>query len=141
MRTTASNSTAFPSSLAAFTCTVFGVLPSLSASMPVMSKVSEPSSFSEAADSPSGNCSGMTPMPIRLERGMRSNDSVMTARTPRTLVHVDAQSREGLGDDRTYAQKAVALGRPLAIRARAVFLAAQHDQRGFGRRVVLRGVV
>ncbi len=62
--------------------------------MPVMSKVSVPSSLSEAADSPSGNCSGMTPMPIRLERWMRSNDSVMTARTPSRLVPLAAQSRE-----------------------------------------------
>ena len=94
MRTTASNSTAVPSDLVAVTCTVFGVLPVLSASMPVMSNTSVPSSLSEAADAPAGNCSGMTPMPIRLDRWMRSKDSVMTARTPSRLVPLAAQSRE-----------------------------------------------
>ena len=62
--------------------------------MPVMSNVSVPSSLSDAADSPAGNCSGMTPMPIRLERWMRSKDSVITARTPSRLVPLAAQSRD-----------------------------------------------
>ncbi len=79
MRTTASNSTFEPSSLVAVTLTVFGVLPSLSSVIPAMSKVSVPSSLRLAADSPAGNCSGMTPMPIRFDRWMRSKDSVMTA--------------------------------------------------------------
>ena len=33
-------------------------------------------------------------MPIRFERWMRSNDSVMTARTPSRLVPFAAQSRD-----------------------------------------------
>ena len=94
MRTTASNSTLEPSVLVAVTFTVFGVLPLLSSSMPVMSKVSVPSSLSDAADSPAGNCSGMTPIPIRFDRWMRSKDSVITARTPSRLVPLAAQSRE-----------------------------------------------
>ena len=43
---------------------------------------------------PSGNCSGSTPMPIRLERWMRSKDSAMTARTPSSVVPLAAQSRD-----------------------------------------------
>ena len=62
--------------------------------MPVMSKTSVPSSPSDLADLPSGNCSGMTPMPIRLERWMRSNDSAITARTPSSRVPLAAQSRD-----------------------------------------------
>ena len=59
-----------------------------------MSNTSVPSNFKDAADSPAGNCSGMTPMPMRFERWMRSNDSVITARTPSRLVPLAAQSRE-----------------------------------------------
>jgi hypothetical protein len=55
---------------------------------------SVPSSPSESALSPAGNCSGTTPMPMRFERWMRSNDSVMTALTPRRLVPLAAQSRD-----------------------------------------------
>ncbi len=67
MRTTASNSTS-----PAVTLTVLGVVPSLSAVMPEIENVSSPVRPSDSAVSPSGNCSGMTPMPIRLERWMRS---------------------------------------------------------------------
>src|SRR5580693_4137600 len=95
MRTTASNSTVFPPSLLALTCTVFGVLPSLSASMPVMSNTSVPSRPNDSAVLPSGNCSGITPMPIRLDRWMRSNDSAITARTPSSRVPLVAQSDVG----------------------------------------------
>src|SRR5690606_19455318 len=47
----------------------------------------------------------------------------------------------GLGDDGADAEQPGALGRPVAGRAGAVLLAAQHDQRGVLRGVVLRGVV
>mgnify|MGYP002508135268 CR=1 FL=1 len=49
---------------------------------------------SDSADSPSGNCSGSTPMPMRLERWMRSKLSTMTALTPSIAVPFAAQSRE-----------------------------------------------
>ena len=42
----------------------------------------------------SGNCSGRTPMPIRLERWIRSKLSAITARTPSSFVPFAAQSRE-----------------------------------------------
>ena len=61
--------------------------------MPVMSKTSVPSSPSDVGDSPAGNCSGSTPMPIRLERWMRS---------------------KRLGDHRPHAEQAV----PLAAQSR-----------------------
>ena len=76
------------------TCTVSGTGPSLIAVMPVMSKVSVPSRPSDSADSPAGNCSGSTPIPIRLERWIRSNDWVITARTPSSAVPFAAQSRD-----------------------------------------------
>ncbi|CNU29984.1 Uncharacterised protein [Mycobacterium tuberculosis] len=94
MRTTASNSIVAPSPLVAWTHTVLGVLPSLSTSIPVMSKTSVPSSPNDDADFPSGNCSGITPMPIRLDRWIRSNDSAITARTPSSNVPLAAQSRD-----------------------------------------------
>ena len=71
MRTTASNSIG-PSAPSAWTLTVFGVVPSLSASTPVMVKVSSPVRPRLVADSPLGYCSGSTPMPMRLERWIRS---------------------------------------------------------------------
>ena len=74
--------------------TVFGVVPSLSAVMPEIENVSVPSRPSESAVSPAGNCSGMTPMPIRLERWMRSKLSAMTAWTPSSAVPLAAQSRD-----------------------------------------------
>ena len=40
--------------------------------MPVIENVSSPVSPSDSAVSPSGYCSGITPMPIRLERWIRS---------------------------------------------------------------------
>ena len=46
------------------------------------------------AFSPSLNCSGSTPMPMRLERWMRSKLSAMTALTPSSIVPLAAQSRE-----------------------------------------------
>ena len=51
MRTSASNSTVEPSSLAAVTFTVLGVRPSLSSVTPEIEKVSVPSRPSESADS------------------------------------------------------------------------------------------
>ncbi len=41
-----------------------------------------------------GNCNGSTPMPMRLERWMRSKLSVITALTPSMTVPLAAQSRE-----------------------------------------------
>ena len=49
---------------------------------------------SESADSPAGNCSGSTPIPMRFERWIRSKLSVMTARTPSSAVPLAAQSRD-----------------------------------------------
>ena len=63
-------------------------------SRPVIETSSSPVRPSEDADSPSGNCSGSTPMPTRLERWMRSKDCAITARTPSRLVPLAAQSRE-----------------------------------------------
>ena len=40
------------------------------------------------------NSSGSTPMPIRFDRWMRSNDSTSTARTPSSAVPLAAQSRD-----------------------------------------------
>ena len=60
----------------------------------MIENVSSPVSPSDSAVSPSGNCSGSTPMPIRLERWMRSYDSAMTARTPSSMVPLAAQSRD-----------------------------------------------
>ena len=68
--------------------------PSLSASTPVMENVSSPVRPSDSAVWPSGYCSGITPMPIRFERWMRSYDSAMTALTPRSEVPLAAQSRD-----------------------------------------------
>ena len=45
-------------------------------------------------DVPSSKHNGSTPMPMRFERWMRSNDCVMTARTPSRLGPFAAQSRE-----------------------------------------------
>ena len=69
MRTTASNSMLCPSPS---TLTVRGVVPSLSPVTPVNENVSSPVRPSDSAVSPSGYCSGSTPMPIRLERWIRS---------------------------------------------------------------------
>ena len=70
--------------------TVFGG----AASRPTMSNVSLPVSPRLCAFSPSLNCSGSTPMPMRLERWMRSKLSAMTALTPSSMVPLAAQSRE-----------------------------------------------
>jgi hypothetical protein len=43
---------------------------------------------------PSVNCSGSTPMPIRLDRWIRSKEAASTARTPSRAVPLAAQSRE-----------------------------------------------
>ena len=58
------------------------------------SKLSSPVRPSEATLSPAANCSGSTPIPIRLERWMRSKLSAITARTPSSFVPFAAQSRE-----------------------------------------------
>ena len=67
MRTTASNSVS-----PAVTFTVRGVFPSLSSVTPVKENSSSPVRPRLSAVSPSGYCSGSTPMPIRLERWIRS---------------------------------------------------------------------
>ncbi len=66
----------------------------IASARPVIENVSSPVSPSEAALSPSRNCSGSTPMPIRFERWMRSKLSAITARTPSSFVPLAAQSRE-----------------------------------------------
>lgn len=68
MRTTASNSTP----VSVVTLTVDGVEPLFSSSTPLKEKVSSPVSPSVWAEWPSGYWSGRTPMPMRLERWMRS---------------------------------------------------------------------
>src|SRR6185436_20275817 len=45
-------------------------------------------------DVPSSKQSGTTPMPIKLDRWMRSNDWVITARMPSRVEPLAAQSRE-----------------------------------------------
>ena len=85
--------------------------------MPVIENVSSPVRPSDSAFSPSGNCSGMTPMPIRFERWIRSYDSAMTALTPSSEVPLAAQSRD---EPEPYS------------------LPAEDDQRGAGGDVVLR---
>ena len=55
---------------------------------------SSPSRPSDCAVSPSGSCSGSTPIPIRFERWMRSKLSAITARTPSSAVPFAAQSRD-----------------------------------------------
>ena len=70
------------------------MVPSLISAMPSMLYVSLPVRPRDSALAPGLNWSGSTPMPIRLERWMRSNDSTSTARTPSSTVPFAAQSRE-----------------------------------------------
>ncbi len=63
-------------------------------SIPSMSYVSNPVSPSDWRVSPFTNSSGRTPIPTRLDRWIRSNDSAMTARTPSRSVPFAAQSRD-----------------------------------------------
>jgi hypothetical protein len=56
--------------------------------------VSAPVSPSESADCPGRNCSGKTPMPTRLERWIRSNDSAKIARTSSSFGPLAVQSRD-----------------------------------------------
>ena len=67
---------------------------SLTSASPETVNSSSPVRPSDSRVSPCGNCSGSTPIPIRLERWMRSYDSAMTARTPSSAVPLAAQSRE-----------------------------------------------
>ena len=85
-----------PALAAAFTrsCEGIGSPGGLAAARPSIQKRSSPVSPSDPAASPAGNCSGSTPMPIRLERWMRSKLSAITALTPSSLVPLAAQSRE-----------------------------------------------
>ena len=55
--------------------------------------VSSPTRRSFSHESPSLNCSGSTPMPIRLERWMRSKLRATTASMPSSAVPLAAQSR------------------------------------------------
>ena len=71
MRTVASNSSTRPS-FSIETVTVRGVTPSLSAVMPEIEIVSSPVRPMSSAVLPAGNCSGSTPIPIRLDRWIRS---------------------------------------------------------------------
>ena len=86
----ASKLTGSPPSRDAVTSTLFA---SPSSRSPT-SKVSSPVRPSESIVSPSGNWSGTTPIPIRLERWIRSKLSAITARTPSSFVPFAAQSRE-----------------------------------------------
>ncbi|KAG1531638.1 hypothetical protein G6F50_016589 [Rhizopus delemar] len=61
---------------------------------PVMAITSEPSRPRLCAFSPLRNCSGSTPMPIRLVRWMRSKPSATMASTPASRTPLAAQSRE-----------------------------------------------
>ena len=63
-------------------------------SIPVMSIVSVPSSFSDNRVMPGGKVSGRTPMPTRFERWIRSKLSTMTALIPSSIVPFAAQSRD-----------------------------------------------
>ena len=100
----------------ALTFTVRGVLPSLSSVTPVIENVSSPEMPRDSALSPSGYCSGSTPIPIRFDRWIRSSSSAMTALTPSSAVPLAAQ---------------------VARRAGAVLLAGQDDQRRSGLEVLL----
>ena len=84
----------WPSGPVVRTATVFGAAPSLSGARPVMVNSSCPLRPSEAALSPSANWRGRTPIPIRLERWMRSKLSAITARIPSRAVPLAAQSRD-----------------------------------------------
>ena len=61
---------------------------------PSTSSVSCPVRPSDFALCPAGNSSGMTPMPTRLLRWMRSKLSAITTRTPSSSVPFAAQSRD-----------------------------------------------
>ena len=92
MRTLVVNPRAVPSSAVAVTASVpRGTMPPLT---PMIVISSRPVSPSEATLSPGRNCSGSTPMSTRLLRWMRSKLSAITARTPRSLVPLAAQSRD-----------------------------------------------
>ncbi len=54
---------------------------------------SSPFNLRVLRDTPSLNSKGITPMPIKLERWIRSYDSVMTTLTPNKFVPLAAQSR------------------------------------------------
>ena len=68
IRTIASNPVTVPSGRVAVTLTVRGVMPEFSSVMPDKVKIYSPVSPRESAETPSGNWSGRTPIPIRLER-------------------------------------------------------------------------
>ena len=81
-----------PSSARATTCSRDrGVSPSAT---PRIVNDSRPVSPSVARFWPGRNCSGRMPMPTRLVRWMRSNDSAITARTPSSSGPFAAQSRD-----------------------------------------------
>ena len=61
---------------------------------PAIAKISSPLSPSDARFWPATNSSGKMPMPIKLLRWMRSNDSAITARMPSNIGPFAAQSRE-----------------------------------------------
>ena len=65
---------------------------------------------------PAGNISGSTPMPMRLERWMRSKLSAITARTPSNMVPLAAQSRD----------EPVPYSLPARITQRRAFLLVAH---------------
>ncbi|EKD60673.1 MAG: hypothetical protein ACD_54C00619G0001 [uncultured bacterium] len=65
-----------------------------SPSRPSMLTTSSPFRPSDLRVSPPVNSNGITPMPTRLERWIRSNDSAITALTPNRAVPFAAQSRD-----------------------------------------------
>ena len=72
IRTITSNPVTVPSGRVAVTLTVRGVMPEFNSVMPETAKISSPVRPRESAETPSGNWSGRTPIPIRLERWIRS---------------------------------------------------------------------
>ena len=81
-----------PSALTISACSVWRGL-RLSPS-PWIVTVSSPLRPSVCQLVPSSNTSGSTPMPTRFERWMRSKLCAITARTPKSLVPLAAQSRD-----------------------------------------------
>ena len=61
---------------------------------PMIEYTSSPVRPRLCADCPGANCSGSTPMSIRLERWIRSNEVASTALTPSSRVPFAAQSRD-----------------------------------------------
>ncbi len=104
MRTVTANCLTEPSAAVART---FSFLPTDTPPlMPSIEYVSSPVKPSVCADSPRSNCSGSTPMPMRLLRWMRSKLCAMAARTPSKRGPFAAQSRD---DPEPYSAPAITM--------------------------------